>query len=125
MSQPLQVAVTSLANIGGYTTLFVVIVALVAALDRRSVGRIPAAALALFGAWIITTCWYVATEYWVGSYTVNTTPEWLEATNGIAENIQSEVIQIWIAALVFAHLLWPGSPDSKERVDTDDASAAS
>jgi hypothetical protein len=61
----------------------------------------------------LTLALYVESEYWLAQKSPHNPPTWLEATNGVLENIQSEVIQIWLAALVFKYLRWPGSPESE------------
>lgn len=114
MSNTLEAALVAAANFAGYLTLFALIVYALRALDRRKVGPFPSAGLALVIGFGCAMAWYVATVYWLDSYPHADQPPWLEATSGVAENIQSEVIQVWIAALLFAHLLWPGSPESKD-----------
>jgi hypothetical protein len=109
-----EAALTALANFAGYLALFAVIIYALRALNRRKVGRVPAAALALVVAFGCVMAWYVGTVFWLDTYPVHDQPPWLEATSGVAENVESEIIQVWLAALLFAHLLWPGSPESKE-----------
>lgn len=71
------------------------------------------AALALFVFFALVMVWYVITEYWLGTKPPHDPPAWLESSNGVAENIQSEIFQVWLAAMYFKHLRWPGSPESK------------
>jgi hypothetical protein len=108
-----EVLLTSVLNVVGYTAVFLTTVWLLAEFERHQIGPVPAAALALFSIWVLITVWYVATVYWLDGYSQHGQPPWLVATSGMAENIQSEVIQVWAAALVFKHLLWPGSPESQ------------
>jgi amino acid transporter len=113
MSEATEVLVTSAGNVAGYALAAVVLIWLFRK-GNPTVGRIGTAAWVLFLLWITSLVWYVATEYWLGSWTINTAPEWLEASNGIAENNTSEVWQVWLAMLIFKHLREPGSPESKE-----------
>jgi len=39
---------------------------------------------------------------------------WIEFAKDTFENNQSEMLQIIVAAWVFKHLLWTGSPESKD-----------
>lgn len=114
MDEVLQALLTWAANVAGYALAFLVVVHAA----RRSrggswVAAFPAAAFALFVLWTVTLGWYVGSMYWVDSYPEHSVPPWLEASSGVAENIQSEVIQVWLAALVFKYLRWQGSPESK------------
>jgi hypothetical protein len=103
MSDKLQALLTIVGNIGGYALAFVVVTYGMRRSGKRSYAAgFPAAATALFFLWVATLTWYVWTELLQ------------QSSNGIAENIQSEVIQVWLAALIFKHLNWPGSPESKE-----------
>lgn len=115
MSDELQFFLTVVGNVGGYALAFLVITYGM----RRSGNRnyavgFPAAATALFVLWVASLTWYVGTELLAQDYRhIENVPLWLQASNGIAENIQSEIIQVWLAALVFKHLRWPGSPESQ------------
>jgi len=114
MPLALEAALTVVGNIGGYALAALVVIVVVRRSGSRDwIAGFPKAASALFVLWCITLAWYVVTEYWLGDYTVNRHPDWLESSNGIAENIQSEVFQVWLAALVFKYLRWPGSPESE------------
>lgn len=111
-----EILLTTAANVGGYALAFMVIVH--GARKAREAGALSEwhlgdAALALFSLWVMAMFWYVVTVYWLDSYPVHSQPPWLEATSGAAENIQSEIIQVWLAALVFKWTRWPGSPESK------------
>lgn len=105
---------TILGNIGGYALAVLVVVHFL----RKTPGEdfvtvFPKAAAALFVLWVSVTTWYVASEAWVSSFPAHRAPDWLESSNGISENNQSEIFQIWLAAVVFKWLKWPGSPESK------------
>lgn len=39
---------------------------------------------------------------------------WLKWLEGTFENNQSEMLQVMVAAWVFKHFFWQGSPESKE-----------
>jgi hypothetical protein len=113
MGTILEALLTIIANLGGYALAVLVVVH---SIRRSGSGRgLPDAATALFVLWVLTLSFYVATEFYMDDRWSNphNVPPWAESTNGIAENIQSEVVQIWIAALVFKYLRWPGSPESK------------
>jgi|SRR3954452_22593718 hypothetical protein len=116
MSDKLQALLTIVGNIGGYALAFVVVTYGMRRSGKRSYAAgFPAAATALFFLWVATLTWYVWTELLQQGYRhMENIPLWLQSSNGIAENIQSEVIQVWLAALIFKHLNWPGSPESKE-----------
>jgi hypothetical protein len=114
MSVVLQAVLTWVSNVGGYAlAILVVIHSARRSREGKWVVFFPAAAFALFVLWMITMAWYVASIFWVDTYPEHSVPPWLEASSGIAENIQSEVIQVWLAALLFKYLRWPGSPESK------------
>jgi hypothetical protein len=106
---------TFLGNLGGYALAFLVVVHATRRQGEGYVKGFPAAATALFILWSLTMAAYVGTEYLIErSYQhEDSVPLWLDSSNGISENIQSEVIQIWIAALIFKYLRWPGSPESQ------------
>jgi hypothetical protein len=114
MSETLQAALTAAGNFAGYVALFLVTVAALTYAQRRGLTAGRAAAAALILDFELVLVWYVATMFWLDSYPHADQPPWLESTSGIAENIQSEIIQIWIAALVFKWLLWKGAPESKD-----------
>lgn len=114
MSDVLEAALVSAGNFLGYLALFVVTVWVVTLAQRRGWTLARGAAVALVLDFALVLFWYVATMYWLDSYPHQNQPPWLESTSGIAENIQSEIIQIWIAALVFKHLLWRGTPESQD-----------
>jgi hypothetical protein len=102
------------ANVVGYLALFVLSVYLLRLMQRDGrVGPFKAAALGLVIDYAVVTLWYALTMYALDSYPHGQEPVWLDASSGIAENIQSEVIQVWLASLFFANLRWPGSPESK------------
>lgn len=115
MSDVLQAVLTAAANVAGYGLAFWVVVHAVRRSGQSWAVGFPAAATALFFLWVITLAFYVGTEFYMDAHWQNphNVPPTVEATNGIAENIQSEVIQIWLAALCFKYLRWPGSPESQ------------
>jgi hypothetical protein len=121
MKEVFEALLTALANIGGYALAALVVVHY---LRRHGsfVAGFPAAATALFVLWALIVFWYIGTEYWLDQYpqtiergarAFSQPPTWLDASNGIAENQQSEVFQVWLAALVFKYLKWPGTPESQ------------
>lgn len=112
-SQTLEAVLTTLGNLLGFTGIVFLIVWMFRLTPEARSGKLAQAAWALWFMWCITLALYVASEYWLAERSPHNPPTWLEATNGILENLQSEVVQIWIAALVFKHLRWPGSPESK------------
>jgi predicted acyltransferase len=115
MNNVIEVLLTAAANIVGYALAAVIVVGSARRARRKAVQwGFGDAALALFVFFSLVMVWYVVTEYWLGTKSPHDPPGWLEATNGAAENIQSEIFQVWLAALVFKHLRWPGSPESKE-----------
>lgn len=113
MSNVIEVLLTSAGNVFGYVLASL---AVVYSLRRKRTQKwsFGDASVALFVLFAFTMVWYVATEYWLGTKPPHDPPAWLESTNGVAENIQSEIFQVWLASLVFKHLRWPGSPESKE-----------
>lgn len=121
MSETMQAVMTAAANIIGYLLLVAVTVyGLVAVRRRFGWRRFPyyaAAALVLDFAVIFS--WYVGTVYWLDSYPHADQPPWLDATSGAAENLQSEVWQVWMTSLVFTWLEWRRSPESKESDELD------
>jgi hypothetical protein len=109
----LEAIATTLVNLLGFTGIVVLIIWVFrSAPDGRS-GLVAKAAWALWWLWCVTLSLYVATEFMLAEKSPHNPPTWLEATNEILENLQSEVVQIWVAALVFKYLRWPGSPESK------------
>lgn len=113
MSDQLEAIFTTLANLIGFSGIVLLIVWVFRLPSADRAAGIGFAAWALWWLWCITLALYVGTEYWLATESPHNPPTWLEATNGILENLQSEVVQIWIAALVFKHLRWPDSPESK------------
>lgn len=107
-----EAVVTALANIVGYAAAVLIVVHFVRRAGGSFVVGFPQAAFALFVLWCAALGFYVGTEYWIASEGERA-PAWMESTNGIAENVQSEILQIWIAAFLFSKLRWPGSPESK------------
>lgn len=105
--------VTTLGNLVGFSGIVLLVVWMFRLPPNDRVAGIGKAAWALWWLWAITLAGYVGTEYWLATEPPHNPPTWLEATNGILENLQSEVVQIWIAALIFKYLRWPGSPESK------------
>lgn len=114
MDLHLEAFLTVLANIGGYAFACVVIVHAVRMAEGNFVVGFPKAATALFVLWVMVLAWYVGSMYWLGTYPHAEPPDWLESSSGIAENNQSEILQVWLASLIFKYLPWPGSPESKE-----------
>lgn len=114
MSTLIEALLTIIANVGGYALAAIVVVHSArrarARAERWGFGD---AGLALFVLWVLTMIWYVATVFWSDSYPEHSIPPWLESSEGAAENIQSEVFQVWLASLVFKHARWPGSPESQ------------
>jgi hypothetical protein len=112
-TQTIDAILTTLVNLLGFTGIVVLTVWVFSKSPRDRTAGIGHAAWALWWLWALTLSLYVASEFWLSEKPPHNPPPWLEATNGILENIQSEVVQIWVAALVFKYLRWPGSPESK------------
>lgn len=112
-NESLEAVLTILGNLIGFTGIVLLFVWIFRQPDRDRVAKIGQAAWALWWLWAVTLAFYVISEYMLAEKSPHNPPTWLESTNGILENLQSEVIQIWIAALIFKHLRWPGSPESK------------
>jgi hypothetical protein len=113
MTPVIEAILTFLANVGGYALAAFVVIHFIRKAGSGWRG-LPDAAVALFLLWMLTMAVYVGLEFWVDTYgSVNRVPPWLDASDGIAENIQSEVFQVWLASMVFKWLKWPGSPESK------------
>jgi hypothetical protein len=113
MSQTVEAVLTTLGNLFGFTGIVFLTVWLLRKPPGDRLAGIGRAAWALWWLWALTLALYVASEYLLAQKSPHNPPTWLEATNGVLENIQSEVIQIWLAALVFKYLRWPGSPESE------------
>jgi hypothetical protein len=80
------------------------------------------AAIFLFGLWVILLVGHYGFTYWVDTYPPHhapTTVEWMEA---VLENLQSEVWQVWLAALVFKWFRWYGTPESKPLEEPNEGS---
>jgi hypothetical protein len=115
MPETFQILLTILGNVAGYALAFLVVVFAIRSHGGSWVAGFPAAASALFILWFLTMSWYVGTMFYIDDHwsSMDSVPPWAESTSGAAENIQSEVIQVWLAALVFKYLRWPGSPESE------------
>lgn len=115
MSDVAQALLSAIGNIAGYAAAALVVIHGIRKNNRNFVGGFPAAATALFFLWAAVLCWYVGTEFIIEqNYRhEDNVPLWLDSSNGIAENNQSEIFQVWLAALVFKYLRWPGSPESE------------
>jgi hypothetical protein len=112
-TQTAEAVLTTLGNLIGFTGIVLLTVWVLRRPPGDRTAGIGRAAWALWWLWALTLSLYVASEFWLAEEPPHNPPTWLDATNGILENLQSEVIQIWIAALVFKYLRWPGSPESK------------
>lgn len=106
------ILLTIIGNYAGYALAGLVLIWLFKR-GNPSVARIGTAVWMLATFWLAILSWYVVSEFWLGTYTINTEPDWLASSNGIAENNHSEVFQIWLATLVYKWLRAPGSPESK------------
>lgn len=104
---------TSLGNLVGFSGIVLLVVWMLRKPPGDLIAGIGRAAWALWWLWALTLSFYVASEYWLSEESAHNPPTWLEATNGILENLQSEIVQIWLAALIFKYLRWPGTPESK------------
>jgi hypothetical protein len=71
------------------------------------------AAVILFVGWLILLAAHYGTVYWVDSYEPHQAPSYVEWFEGVMENLQSEIWQIWLAAIIFKHFRWIGTPESK------------
>jgi len=111
--QTVEAILTTLSNLLGFSGIVILTVWVLHKKPGDRIVGIGQAAWALWWLWALTLSFYVASEYWLAQEPPHNPPTWLEATNGILENIQSEVVQIWVAALIFKYLRWPGSPESK------------
>lgn len=114
MDEIVQALLTFLANVGGYGVAVIALLYVFRG-GNPTVARIGTALWALFALWAICVGWYIGTEFWIDAnyQTEDAVPPWLDSSNGIAENNQSEVWQVWLATLIFKHLRAPGSPESK------------
>lgn len=123
MNTILEAALTSVGLVGGYMIAAIVVVMLTPRQERLT-DRIASAAVALGVLFALCVVVFVGSEFWLdslpeaverigGPFSYQANPTWLDAVNKASENMLSEVFQIWLAALVFKHLRWPGSPESK------------
>ena len=114
MSNLLEAALTIVGLVGGYMLAAVVVVA-VTPKQERLPDRLAAAAIELTLLFILCVAAFVATEYWIDAKFDRDEDVWgwLSAWHAAAENMLSEVWQIWVAALYFKHRPWPGSPESE------------
>lgn len=112
MSDVLQAILTSAGNILGYASAVFVMVVIFRG-RNPTVSQIGTAFWALFLLWAIVLSWSVASGFWLNTFPEHSPPDWLDASNNIAWNMQSEVWQVWLATLFFKWLRAPGSPDSK------------
>jgi hypothetical protein len=73
------------------------------------------AAVILVSLWLVLLALYYASEWGCETFWgPHVVPWWAEATRGTFENLQSEAWQVAVAAWVFKHFYWRGSPESKE-----------
>lgn len=116
-----EAVLTCLGLIGGYMLAAVVVLVITPKQEKLS-DRLASAALALTLLFALTVVAFVWTEYRLDEYpefiiehgeATSGSPTWLRAWNGAAENMLSEVFQVWMAALYFKHRPWPGSPESE------------
>lgn len=114
MDPTLEALLTALGNAAGYAGAVLLVVHSVRKAEGRFVVGFPKAAAALFALWALVLGWAVASGYWLNTYPHAEPPDWLDASNNIAWNMQSEVWQVWLASLVFKYLAWAGSPESKD-----------
>jgi hypothetical protein len=121
MSELLEAILTTVGIFGGYI-LAAIVVLVVTPKQERLPERLASAAIALTALFLICTAVFVASEYWLDSWpeyaiegqlVQSERPTWLDAVNAAAENMLSEVFQIWLAAMYFKHRRWPGSPEDK------------
>lgn len=103
--------------IGAYfLTVIGVLVAMgVAYLIARS-SHFYSAVIFLFVLWLILLGWQDYLTWREGVHLAHGHDQhnWLRFMNAAIENLQSEVWQVWLATLVFKHLIHVGSPESKE-----------
>jgi hypothetical protein len=124
MSLALEAIVTGLSLFGGYL-LAAVVVLLVTPKQERLPERIASAAIALTILFALCVVSFIASEVVQDQFpqsqikevvpgffeSESGIPLWVDSWNKIAENMVSEVWQIWLAALYFKHRRWPGSPE--------------
>lgn len=80
--------------------------------------RAYSAAIILIGLWLALLGMDALTTYVASTYPEHDIPWTIEWLEGVFENLQSEAWQVAVAAWVFKHFFWKGSPESK---DTDGA----
>jgi uncharacterized membrane protein YbhN (UPF0104 family) len=112
---------TFLGLTGGYMLAAVVVLAITPKQDRLP-DRLASASIALTLLFALCVVAFVWTEYRLDQYpefiiengkAMSSEPTWLRAWNGAAENMLSEIFQVWMAAFYFKHRPWPGSPESE------------
>jgi 4-amino-4-deoxy-L-arabinose transferase-like glycosyltransferase len=117
----LEAVLTAVCLTAGYMLAAVVVLA-VTPKQERLPDRLASAAVALTLLFAACVAFYVWTEYRLDVYpefiiehgeATSGAPTWLRAANGAAENMLSEVFQVWMAAYYFKHRPWPGSPESE------------
>lgn len=73
------------------------------------------AAIVLVGLWLVLLAGYYGTHVWLDTYPHGDEPTWLDWLDGTLENLQSEAWQVAIAAWVFKHFFWKGSPEAQDQ----------
>ncbi len=72
------------------------------------------AAIILVTVALVFNVLHIHGEWLVEQYPHTQVQWYAEAYRAVFENMQSEVWQIFIAAYVFKHYFWKGTPESKE-----------
>ncbi len=72
------------------------------------------AAIVLIGLWLALLGLHGWLEFVTRLYSQDQVPWGIEWARAAVENLQSEVWQVALAAWVFKHFLWRGSPESKD-----------
>lgn len=77
--------------------------------------RYYSAAFILIGLWLLLLGGHGYFEYLTDAHLSHEHEHWgLEWVRSALENLQSEVWQVALAAWVFKHFYWKGSPESKD-----------
>jgi hypothetical protein len=113
MSTIVQAILTTIGNYAGYAVASLLLIAIFRT-RNPTVAQIGTALWVLGILWFMVVGWFVASEFWIDTFPPHQAPTWLEASNSVAENNQSEVFQVWLATMLYKYCRAPGSPESKD-----------